>query len=273
MAVPSSRQEFKDYCARNKYSAWYFALIEKALDRKWTKTSAPCYVEGHHIIPRSISGDTINTGEVVYLTAREHFVAHLILPKMLEGKDKQKMQLALHRITTGNNKNYCKSSHIYESIKKQHAIAASQRSTDFWASLTKQQKSAMRAGENNSRWGVVMTEDTKQKISAANKGKLSKDKHPLWGKGHSEETKRKMSANRKGCVQLLKWFNDGENQYFVLPEKALAHWNKGTLSHLNPMYGKTGAAAGKKWFHDPITKQEKYFIPGNQPDGFIQGRL
>ena len=273
MAIPSSRQEFKDHCTPNKYSVWYFALMEKASNRGWERKTSSDYIEGHHVVPRSISGDTMRTGEIVFLTAREHFIAHLLLPKMLSGKQKQKMQLALHRLTTGNGKNYCKSSHLYESIKKQHAEAASSRSTDYWASLTKEQRSAMRAGENNSRWGAIVTESTRQKIRVANTGRFSKEKHPLWGVGHSEETKRKMSANRKGCVQLLKWFNDGENQYFVLPEKALAHWNKGTLSHLNPMYGKVGAAAGKKWFHNPVTKQEKYFIPGNQPDGFIQGRL
>lgn len=227
MAVPNSRQSFKDYCARNKYSVWYFALVEKALARGWTKDTAPCYVEGHHIVPRSISGDTMKTGEIVQLTAREHFVAHLLLPKMLSGKDKRKMQLALHRVTTGNSKNYCKSSHLYETIKKQHAIAASERSIDYWASLTKEQKSAMRAGEKNSRWGAIVTEDTKQKISAANKGRFSKDKHPLWGVGHSEEARNKCSVNAARKALGKKWFNDGLNAFLVFPQDAQPTWNLG----------------------------------------------
>lgn len=245
MSVPNSRATFKEYCLRNKYSRWYFALVDRALDREWTKKTAPCYVEGHHIVPRSISGDMMGTGDIVQLTAREHFITHLLLPKMLLGKDKQKMQLALHRITTGNNKNYCKSSYLYEVVRKQHATAASRRSIQYWASLTKEQKSKMRSGEKNSRWGAVVTEETRRKISAANKGRFSKEKHPLWNVGHSEETKRRMSESRKGTG------------------KGLA----------NPNYGKVGAAAGKKWFHDPINKLEKYFIPGQQPAGFIQGRL
>jgi hypothetical protein len=227
MAVPTDRASFKEYCARNKYSAWYFAFVEKATARGWTKSSAPCYVEGHHVIPRSITGDSIRTGELVYLTAREHFVMHLLLPKMLSGKDKQKMQLALHRITTGNNRNYCKSSHLYELIKKHHAIAASERSIEYWASLTTEQKSSMRTGEKNSRWGAVVTGDTRQKISIANKGKLSKEKHPLWGIGHSKAARNKCSVNAARKALGKKWFNDGVNAFLAFPQDAHPTWNLG----------------------------------------------
>jgi hypothetical protein len=30
---------------------------------------------------------------------------------------------------------------------------------------------------------------------------------------------------------------------------------------------------GKKWYNNPITKEEKYFIFGQQPENFILGRL
>lgn len=273
MAVPSTRDQFKQYCLCNKYSKWYFNLMDRAMNRGWTKQTASQYVEGHHIIPRSISGDSLRTGLIVQLTAREHFIAHLILPKILTGKDMQKMQLALHRLVTGNDKNYSISSRIYNLVKKQHAIAASQRSTNYWASLSKEERSAMRSGEKNSRWGAVVSDKTRSKISTAHKGKLGGENHPLWGVGHSDDTKRKMSDDRKGQRQLHRWFNDGINQYYALPENAQPHWTVGALSHLNPMYGKVGAAAGKKWFHDPINKIQKYFIPGQQPAGFIQGRL
>ena len=46
--------------------------------RAWTKKSSPCYVERHHVFPVSIFG---KNGRVVYLTAREHFIAHLLLWK------------------------------------------------------------------------------------------------------------------------------------------------------------------------------------------------
>jgi len=42
------------------------------------KVTAPCYVEKHHVFPTSIFG---KNERVVYLTAREHVLAHLLLFK------------------------------------------------------------------------------------------------------------------------------------------------------------------------------------------------
>jgi hypothetical protein len=263
----------KQHCLQNKYSKWYFNIIDSAMVRGWERSTSPCYVEGHHVVPRSISGDSMKSGVIVFLTAREHFVCHLLLPKMLEGKDKNKMQLALHRLMTGNKKNYCKSSYLYELIRISSAEAASVRSKSYWSTIPFEERSIMRSGENNSRWGAVVNEETREKIRNANKGKLAKEKHPLWNVGHSLETKKKMSDDRKGCLQPRRWFNDGVKQYYVLPENAESNWVHGRISHLNPMYGKVGASQGKKWFNDPVNRIEKYFTPGQQPEGYIQGRL
>jgi hypothetical protein len=60
------------------YLGQYVKLIRKAEQRGWTKKSAPCYVEKHHPFIRAIFGDN---DRVVYLTGREHVVAHLLLFK------------------------------------------------------------------------------------------------------------------------------------------------------------------------------------------------
>ena len=60
------------------YLIHYTKLMRKAEQRGWTKKSAPCYVEGHHIFIKAIFGEN---DRVVYLTAREHFIAHLLLWK------------------------------------------------------------------------------------------------------------------------------------------------------------------------------------------------
>ena len=52
--------------------------MRKAEQRGWTKKSAPCYVEEHHIFIKAIFGEN---NRVVYLTAREHVLAHLMLFK------------------------------------------------------------------------------------------------------------------------------------------------------------------------------------------------
>jgi hypothetical protein len=63
---------------RVSYLGHYIKLMRKAEQRGWTKKSAPCYVERHHIFIKAIFGEN---GRVVYLTAREHVLAHLLLFK------------------------------------------------------------------------------------------------------------------------------------------------------------------------------------------------
>jgi hypothetical protein len=239
-----SIQKLKYLCEENKYSKWYFSVVNAAVERNWDKTYNG-YTEKHHILPKSIEKNDV----VVFLTAREHFICHLLLTKMLkDGIHRRKMVLALHRLTHGNkNKIYYKSSKIYESIKRMHSISASERSHSYWDSIPKEERSRMRSGENNGKYGKEVTVTTREKISLANKGRLSKEKHPLWNKGHSEESKKKMSN-----IALLSGRGKGRN---------------------NPMYGKPGASNGKKWYHDPINMIEKYFIAGSQPENFIEGRV
>lgn len=57
--------------------------MRKAEQRGWTKKSSPCYVEEHHVFIRAVFG---NNNRVVYLTAREHFIAHLLLWKTFRNR-------------------------------------------------------------------------------------------------------------------------------------------------------------------------------------------
>jgi len=81
----------------------YNQLIENAQRRNWTKKSANCYVELHHIKPKSIYPDLKKEpSNLVYLTAREHFIAHLLLAKIYGGP----MITAVHMMMYENNKKY-----------------------------------------------------------------------------------------------------------------------------------------------------------------------
>jgi len=231
MARPTNRTEFKDYFVDNKYTKWYFDIVNKAIIRDWSKKTAPCYVENHHIIPRSFDSSLVrDKNNIVSLTAREHYVCHLVLTKAVKDQYKDKMLIAIHRIANGNPHTYVKSSHLYEKLKIQISNACSVRNKKYWNSLTSEERSFIRSGEKNSMYGKNHTDEVKRTISRKNKGRLAKEKHPLWGVGHSEETKIKCSVNAA--------------RY----------------------------SAGKKWYHDPISRQQKYFIEGQQPDGWLKGR-
>ena len=134
----------------NKYTKWYLSIIASAQSR-----SLDCYGEIHHIIPRSLGGthDAIN---LVKLTAREHFICHLLLTKMLVGEHKNKMSYALHcmlemkrdyqfRYTLCNSR-------LYEFCKAQYAKAVSETRKSYT--------------------GWKHSEETKNKIRESNKNKI-----------------------------------------------------------------------------------------------------
>lgn len=104
---------------QNKYTRWYYDIISNAKSRTITPGT---YKERHHIIPRCLGGSNLSAN-LVDLTAREHFICHLLLPKMVDKKVKSKMTYALWTMANLENKNqsgkrYRVSSRIYEQIRE-----------------------------------------------------------------------------------------------------------------------------------------------------------
>jgi hypothetical protein len=144
----------------NKYSQTYYSIIERAKSRL-----IEGYTETHHIVPRSMGGSDDDTN-LVKLTAREHFICHLLLPKMTEGTARHKM-IRAYIIMSGRE--------IYGSRK--YAFYREEFS-----------KIAGKPGELNPMWGVDR----------------SGEKNTFFGKKHSEETKRKISEKKKGQGKGIK---------------------------------------------------------------------
>ena len=69
----------------NKYTSIYFSIIEHSRDRNISG-----YTEKHHIIPKSLGG-TNEQSNLVKLSAREHYICHVLLTRMTTGKNKSKM--------------------------------------------------------------------------------------------------------------------------------------------------------------------------------------
>lgn len=61
------------------YKRIYDSLMSKAVERAWNKRSMQL-LERHHIVPKSAGGKN-GKENLVYLTPREHFVAHKLLWK------------------------------------------------------------------------------------------------------------------------------------------------------------------------------------------------
>lgn len=101
----------------NKYTKWYYQIIDSAKTSNYN-----CYTEKHHIIPKSLGGKN-NQSNLVRLTARQHFICHMLLTKMVsKKKHRQKMCHALWAMTTLEHskcqKRYKNNSKSYEYSRK-----------------------------------------------------------------------------------------------------------------------------------------------------------
>lgn len=118
----------------NKYTRVYYSIITKAQRR----SEVPDYVERHHIVPECffksrkrkgrqgwINGDPDSPDNLVSLTAREHFICHLLLVKMVEeAYALAKVKKAAFRLANSNNNLYI-TSRMYEYAKKLNSEAQS----------------------------------------------------------------------------------------------------------------------------------------------------
>lgn len=77
----------RDVSVQNKYYDYYCSIMEKAQQRANCRSTAKNllgYVEGHHIIPKSFDlGGQTDPQNIVYLTAKEHIIAHRLLCKFI----------------------------------------------------------------------------------------------------------------------------------------------------------------------------------------------
>jgi len=83
----------------NKYTKWYYSIINNRLS-----SLAEGYTERHHIIPKSLGGTNDDTN-LVALTAREHYLCHLLLLRMTTGTDHTKMLRAFNAFKMSSRKN------------------------------------------------------------------------------------------------------------------------------------------------------------------------
>jgi hypothetical protein len=159
----------------NKYTNYYNRIINKAQSR-----TLEGYVERHHIIPKSLGGSN-DKSNLVSLTAREHFICHLLLSKMLEGKNKTKMVYAIW-IIINTSKNVNINNRTYEIIRKELINNAKIKNIGNKNPMYNVRK----FGKENPNYGNKWTEEQKLFISQLNKYRKL-----------SDETKKRMSCVRK----------------------------------------------------------------------------
>lgn len=189
---------YPDIFQNNKYLRWYEKLIINALNRS---IDPSVYYEKHHYVPKSI----ISNNNLVKLTAREHYIAHLLLTKCIATQYKKKMIYAVTAMKFKVMNNIKVNSKLYESLQRAANIQRSTRMKNRVVSVeTKQKLRAVNLGKQAST-------ETKEKMSHAHKGKTISSEHIEkirqfhLGRKRSEETKEKLRAERatRNPIQCL----------------------------------------------------------------------
>ena len=83
----------------NKYKQWHDNIIAKA-----KKRTLSGYKEKHHILPRCLGGKD-NKENLAVLTAREHFIVHMLLCKFTKGQARHKCLIAFDGMCKLKTKN------------------------------------------------------------------------------------------------------------------------------------------------------------------------
>jgi len=197
------------------YQRHYDLLIKKAKSKIILG-----YVEKHHITPKSLGGSNAKSN-IVALSGREHFLAHMLLAK-IHGKgmwQAARMMMNKSLVQHGRVTN----SRLYEMAKREWAehLSAKKRPLHVVEAITK------------ARTGSKASDETKAKMSAVRKGRPRSGDPSKWK--HSEKSKNKMSETRKGKLShmLLEEHKErmrGENNPMQRPE------NKAKISAAKKTY-------------------------------------
>lgn len=143
----------------------YFLAYQCLIAKAKARVCPDGYVERHHILPKALGGSD-DSSNLVALTAREHFLAHVLLARVHGGD----MWLPVVRMKTfkdGSKAN----SRLYEMARVANALEVGKRLKGSKLS-DEHKKKIGKSGK-----GLKRSEETRKKISEALKNKPKSEQH------------------------------------------------------------------------------------------------
>lgn len=201
------------------------------------------YTERHHIIPKSLNG-TNKKDNIVRLTAREHFICHLLLTKMykegsVEWIKMTKAFMNMYRRGKSNQQRYCPSKwYEYCKIKASKANSLNQK------------------GKNNSQFGKCWIYNKQlQKSKFVNEVDLIKYLDKGWEKGRkvkpltNKQIRQKLIKDKKqNNLNLYRHYYNIYNEFgweifkektnYLYSRQNLVMWFERNLLEFKPQNGK-----------------------------------
>lgn len=171
---------------QNKATQDYISLCELAQER----LVIDGYVEKHHILPKCICANDLqirDENNLVIFSAKEHFIAHVLLSEMFEGITRRKMLYALSALSFRKDGLRVLDADDYAITKEASRLAKK----GIPLTDNHKQKIMDSFAIHNPNKGRKVSKETKFKQSIAKKGKPHI---------HSDETRKKLSISRIGLV-------------------------------------------------------------------------
>ncbi len=182
----------------NKYKRIYDQLCERAINR-----IAVGYTEKHHVLPKSLGGT--KGDNLVRLTGREHYIAHMCLMRCTVGAAKRKMVYAAGWMMWGRHHDFHISSRMYESMRRAMAQTTSEMNRGRIPTI------ATHGGYWQRKKGSHLSLETREKMIQAQRCRRQQEPvqvrqqigDKLRGIVRSKETRQKMSDAQMGNTKRL----------------------------------------------------------------------
>lgn len=169
------------------YQRIYNQLIERAQNR-----TLEGYIEKHHILPKCLGGNN-DKENLVELTAREHFLCHMLLCEIYPKENKLKHALFLMSIGKQRvkEKHYVVGSRVYERLKTEYSqfLTGKKQSQE---TKDKKSKAMLEAWEKKTQeeiseigqkiWDTRIKNGTTN-VKSINRSKALKGREITWDRG------------------------------------------------------------------------------------------
>lgn len=215
----------------NKYTIKYFKIIVPAI--RSSRSKADAYFEIHHILPVSLGGGNHRANKVL-LTAKEHFLCHLLLTKMTTGLHRSKMAYAYYRMKSG-----ARTSKSYDFFKKSIAKHTTGENNAFFGRKHSERALMQMRGTNHHMFGKRHSAESRLRMSQSKIGRSSGGDNPMFGKKHTPEWRAEHSKKLSGSDHFNYgkpafnkgriWMTDGTISKMIMPVDVAAFVSLGWI--------------------------------------------
>lgn len=160
------------------YKKIYDSIVSRAKARQLEG-----YGENHHIVPKCLGGSN-RKSNIARLTAKEHWLSHLLLVEIYPKEPKLKLAVRMMTIKGLNQeRKQITSGKQFERVRVEAATAHSELLTGVsrkpFTQEHRENISKAKQGKPGPNKGRTFTEEHRRNIGVASKGRISGDKNPM----------------------------------------------------------------------------------------------